>query len=77
MADNGVVCSMIRQATWGDNAAMDSFFSSLKTERTANKTYKTRDDARARCVRLLRHFYNSNEGTPRSILSAMDSSERA
>ena len=26
-----------------DNAAMESFFSSLKTERTANKTYRTRD----------------------------------
>ena len=29
-----------------DNAAMESFFSSLKTERTGNKTYRTRDEAR-------------------------------
>jgi hypothetical protein len=26
---------------------MESFFSSLKTERTARKTYRTRDDAKA------------------------------
>ena len=26
---------------------MESFFSSLKTERTGNKTYRTRDEARA------------------------------
>jgi transposase InsO family protein len=30
-----------------DNAAMESFFSSLKIERTARKTYRTRDLAKA------------------------------
>ena len=34
MADNGVVCSMSRSGNVWDNAAMESFFSSLKTERT-------------------------------------------
>jgi len=29
------------------NAAMDSFFSSLKTERTEAKTYRSRDEAKA------------------------------
>ena len=33
MADNGVVCSMSRSGNVWDNAAMESFFSSLKTER--------------------------------------------
>ena len=28
-----------------DNAAMESFFSSLKSERTARKTYRSRDEA--------------------------------
>lgn len=37
MADNGVVCSMSRSGNVWDNAAMESFFSSLKTERTARK----------------------------------------
>ena len=32
MADNGVVCSMSRSGNVWDNAAMESFFSSLKTE---------------------------------------------
>ena len=36
-ADNGVVCSMSRFGNVWDNAAMESFFSSLKSERTAGK----------------------------------------
>ena len=47
MADNGVACSMSRSGNVWDNAAMESFFSSLKTERTARKTYRTRDQAKA------------------------------
>jgi transposase InsO family protein len=30
-----------------DNAAMESFFSSLKTERAARKAYRTRNEAKA------------------------------
>ena len=37
MADHGVTCSMSRSGNCWDNAAMESFFSSLKTERTARK----------------------------------------
>jgi len=33
MADNGVTCSMSRSSNVWENAAMESFFSSLKTER--------------------------------------------
>jgi putative transposase len=47
MADHGVTCSMSRSGNVWDNAAMESFFSSLKTERTASKVYRTRDQARA------------------------------
>src|SRR3954463_1701452 len=47
MADHGVVCSMSRSGNVWDNAAMESFFSSLKTERIGNKMYRTRDEARA------------------------------
>jgi transposase InsO family protein len=36
MAYHGVVCSMSRSGNVWDNAAMESFFSSLKTERTAS-----------------------------------------
>jgi putative transposase len=37
MADHSVVWSMSRSGNVWDNAAMESFFSSLKTERTARK----------------------------------------
>jgi putative transposase len=47
MADHGVVCSMSRSGNVWDNAAMESFFSSLKTERTARRLYRTRDEAKA------------------------------
>ena len=47
MADHGLVCSMSRSGNVWDNAAMESFFSSLKTERTARKLYRTRDEAKA------------------------------
>ena len=47
LADNGVICSMSRSGNVWDNAAMESFFSSLKTERTARKTYRTRGEANA------------------------------
>jgi putative transposase len=43
MVDNGVVCSMSRSGNVWDNAAMESFFSSLKTERTGKKVYRTRE----------------------------------
>jgi putative transposase len=58
MADNGVVCSMSRSGNVWDNAAMESFFSSLKTERTGRKTYRTRDEARADVFDYIERFYN-------------------
>ena len=41
-----------------DNAAMESFFSSLKTERVRRKTYRTRDEARADVFDYIERFYN-------------------
>ena len=41
-----------------DNAAMESFFSSLKTERTARKLYRTRDEAKADVFDYIERFYN-------------------
>jgi putative transposase len=59
MADHGVVCSMSRSGNVWDNAAMESFFSSLKTERIGNKTYRTRDEARADVFDYIERFYNA------------------
>jgi putative transposase len=58
MADHGVTCSMSRSGNVWDNAAMESFFSSLKTERTERKTYRTRDAARADVFDYIERFYN-------------------
>jgi putative transposase len=58
MADHGVVCSMSRSGNVWDNAAMESFFSSLKIERTARKMYRTRDDAKADVFDYIERFYN-------------------
>ena len=37
---------------------MESFFSSLKTERIARKMYRTRDEARADVFDYIERFYN-------------------
>ncbi|MGE0285233.1 MAG: IS3 family transposase [Bradyrhizobium sp.] len=58
MADHGVVCSMSRAGNVWDNAAMESFFSSLKIERTSRKTYRTRDQAKADVFDYIECFYN-------------------
>jgi putative transposase len=58
MADHGVVCSMSRSGNVWDNAAMESFFSSLKTERTTRRMYRTRDDAKADVFDYIERFYN-------------------
>ena len=69
--DNGVSCSMSRSGNVWDRAiegtigsspmaraAMASFFSSLKTERTARKTYRTRAQAKADVFDYIECFYN-------------------
>jgi putative transposase len=58
LADHGVTCSMSRAGNVWDNAAMESFFSSLKTERTASTTYRTRDQAKADVFDYIERFYN-------------------
>lgn len=41
-----------------DNAAMESFFSSLKTECTARKNYQTRNEAKAGVFDCIERIYN-------------------
>jgi putative transposase len=59
VSDNGVDCSMSRSGNVWDNAAMESFFSSLKTERIGRKVYRTRDAARADVFDYIERFYNT------------------
>lgn len=58
MTDNGVTCSMSRSGNVWDNAAMESFFSSLKTERIGKKVYRTRAQAKADVFDYVECFYN-------------------
>ena len=58
LADHGVTCSMSRSGNVWDNAAVESFFSSLKTERNVRKVYRTRDQARADVFDYIERFYN-------------------
>jgi putative transposase len=58
MADNGVTCSMSRSGNVWDNAAMESFFSSLKTERIGKKVYRTKAQAKADVFDYVECFYN-------------------
>lgn len=59
LKDLGITCSMSRAGEVWDNSAMESFFSSLKTERTARKNYRTRDEARADVFDYVETFYNT------------------
>jgi putative transposase len=56
--DHGITCSMSRQGDVWDNSAMESFFSSLKTERVNRKQYHTRDEAKADVFDYIERFYN-------------------
>jgi transposase InsO family protein len=50
--------SMNGAGTWYDNAAMESFFGTLKTERVYLRTYRTRDQARTDLFYYIEGFYN-------------------
>jgi len=67
LAHHGVTCSMSRSGNCWDNAAMESFFSTLKTERCSRKVYRTRDEARADVFDYIERFYN-----PRRRHSTLD-----
>lgn len=58
LKEQGIICSMSRAGEVWDNSAMESFFSSLKTERSARKVYRSREQARADVFDYIERFYN-------------------
>ena len=58
LGELGVTCSMSRSGNCWDNAAMESFFKSLKAERTDRKVYHTRATAKADVFDYIEVFYN-------------------
>ena len=67
LADHGVTCSMSRSGDCWDNAAMESFFSTLKIERTNRTAYRNRDEAKADVFDYLESFYNPLSYCPTSL----------
>jgi transposase InsO family protein len=58
LTQNGMICSMSRKGNCWDNAVVESFFHTLKTERTDEKHYRTRDEARYDVIDYIEMFYN-------------------
>lgn len=58
LAAHGITCSMSRRGDCWDNAAMESFFSTMKTERCSRTVYTSRDQARADIYDYVERFYN-------------------
>jgi transposase InsO family protein len=58
LAEYGIVCSMSRKGNCWDNAPMESFFHTLKTELVYHRDYLTRDEARRDIFEYIEVFYN-------------------
>ena len=58
LREQGITCSMSRAGEVWDNSAMESFFSSMKTERVARKIYRTREEIRGDVFDYIERFYN-------------------
>jgi putative transposase len=58
LREQGIQCSMSRAGEVWDNSAMESFFSSMKTERMARKVYRTREEIRGDVFDYIERFYN-------------------
>lgn len=55
---HGFLCSMSRKGDCYDNAAMESFFHSLKVEQVHDVRYRTREDAKAEVFEYIETYYN-------------------
>jgi len=55
---NGLLASMSRKGHCGDNAVVESFFHTLKTELVGFEDYQTRDQARSSLFEYIELFYN-------------------
>jgi putative transposase len=55
---HGCACSMSRRGNCYDNAVMESFWGTLKTELVYHEQYATRDEARLSIFEYIEVFYN-------------------
>jgi transposase InsO family protein len=54
----GAICSMSRKGNCWDNAVVESFFHSLKTEMVHHECFETREEARRKVFEWIEVFYN-------------------
>jgi len=59
LRDHGMVCSMSRRADCWDNAVVESFNATIKTELIHRKKWSTREEARAAVYKYIETWYNS------------------
>jgi transposase InsO family protein len=67
LKDHGIRASMNGAGTWYDNAPMESFFGTLKSELVYHRAYRTRNEAQADVFYYIESFYNR-----RRLHSALD-----
>jgi putative transposase len=58
LAERGIVCSMSGKGDCWDNAVMESFWGTLKTELVNHEHYQTREQAMASIFEYVEVFYN-------------------
>lgn len=58
LAAHGMVCSMSRKGDCWDNAVVESFFATLKTELVDDARWVTREDARTALFEYIEAWYN-------------------
>jgi len=58
LENNGLVASMSRKGNCYDNAAMESFWSSLKNELVHRRRFLTRQEAKTAIFEYIEGFYN-------------------
>ena len=58
LQSHGIECSMSGKGDCWDNAVMESFWATLKTELVNHERYETRDQARASIFEYIEVFYN-------------------
>jgi len=73
--EQGITCSMSRAGEVWDNSAIESFFSSLKAERTARKVYRTRGPVQM-CSTTSSASTTRRAGIRRSAISVSYSSRK-
>jgi putative transposase len=58
LSRHGMICSMSRRGQCWDNALMESFFHTLKTEHVYHERFVTKSEARASVFEWIEVFYN-------------------